>query len=252
MTSLDTKVVRAALLDETDRLAELYADADPETAIPTCPDWTLANLVAHVGGAHRWAAAMIAAQTTESLDFAQVPDGRRPHDVAEAVAWLRDGARVLIEAVDATGPEVPVWTTLRQVRPSEWWIRRLLHEATAHRCDALLALNREIDLDPALAADGISELLGLMAVRFPTGEPPLDDGRSLTLHASDDADHWRIRKAGNTIEWDDDTAPTTTGVEATAADLYLVMLRRLPPEQPRVQVTGDRDVLTTWLDRTKF
>ncbi|MCM6773735.1 maleylpyruvate isomerase family mycothiol-dependent enzyme [Nocardia sp. CDC159] len=252
MTSLDTTVVRAALLDETDRLAELYLDADPATPIPTCPDWTLANLVAHVGGGHRWAAAMITDRATEFLDFAQVPEIRRPREVAAAAAWLREGARVVIDAIDATGPEVPVWTPFSQPRPSEWWVRRRLHETTAHRADALLALGREVDLDPALAADGISELLGLMAMGSPRFGTPLDEGITLSLHATDDADHWRIRRSGSVIEWDADTAPTTAELAATAADLFLVLLRRIPVEQPRVRISGDPSVVTTWLERTAF
>ncbi|MFI5782090.1 maleylpyruvate isomerase family mycothiol-dependent enzyme [Nocardia sp. NPDC051570] len=252
MTSLDTTVVRGALLEETDRLAELYLEADPATPIPTCPDWTLANLVAHVGGGHRWAAAMIAERAATAMDFDRVPDIRRPRAVAEAAAWLREGARVVIDAVDDVGPEVPVWTPFSRPRPSEWWVRRRLHEATGHRADALLALDREVDLDPALAADGISELLGLIALGSPRFAPPLDAGDTLSLHAIDDADHWRIRKGDSVIEWDTDTASATAGVEATAADLFLVLLGRIPVEPPRVRVSGDAAVLSTWLARTRF
>ncbi len=252
VTSLDTTVVRGALLEETDRLAELYLGADPATPIPTCPDWTLANLVAHVGGGHRWAAAMITERATEAMDFAQVPDIRRPREVTEAAAWLRESARVVTDAVEAVGPEVAIWTPFSQPRPSQWWERRRLHETTGHRADALLALGREVDLDPALAADGVSELLGLMTMGSPRFQPPLDAGHTLSLHATDDADHWRIHRSDSVIAWDDDTAPATVGVEATATDLYLVLLRRIPAELPRVRVTGDPAVLSTWLARTAF
>ncbi|WP_324192793.1 maleylpyruvate isomerase family mycothiol-dependent enzyme [Nocardia transvalensis] len=252
MTSLDTKVLREALLDETDRLADLYAAEDPTTPIPTCPDWTLANLIAHVGGGHRWAAAMIVNRSTENLDFAQVPEIRRPRDVGEAVAWLRDSARVVIDAVDATGPEVPIWTPFSALRPAEWWVRRRLHEATGHRADALLALGREVSLDPALAADGLSELLGLIAMGSPRFRNPLDGAADLALHATDDGDIWRIRKSGTSIEWDDDSAPAAATVAATAVDLYLLLLRRIPADSPRLAVSGDRSVLTTWLERTMF
>uniref|UniRef100_UPI002458F62C maleylpyruvate isomerase N-terminal domain-containing protein n=1 Tax=Nocardia wallacei TaxID=480035 RepID=UPI002458F62C len=92
MTALDAAARRDALLGETDLLAGLYLSADPATPIPTCPDWTLANLVAHVGRATRWAAAIIAARTTAPIDIRQVPDIRRPHDPEEAARWLRGGA----------------------------------------------------------------------------------------------------------------------------------------------------------------
>ena len=40
---------RAELDAETARFAEAAADADPARPVPTCPEWTLAQLAAHVG-----------------------------------------------------------------------------------------------------------------------------------------------------------------------------------------------------------
>ena len=37
-------------------LAEILAEYDQCLPIPTCPEWTLRQLVTHVGRAHRWAA----------------------------------------------------------------------------------------------------------------------------------------------------------------------------------------------------
>ncbi|MGH3308243.1 MAG: maleylpyruvate isomerase N-terminal domain-containing protein, partial [Nocardioides sp.] len=40
----------------TARYAAAVRDADPGRPVPTCPAWTLAELTAHVGFGHRWAA----------------------------------------------------------------------------------------------------------------------------------------------------------------------------------------------------
>ena len=37
-------------------LAEILAEHDQSLPIPTCPEWTLRQLVTHVGRAQRWAA----------------------------------------------------------------------------------------------------------------------------------------------------------------------------------------------------
>ena len=58
------------------------------------------------------------------------------------ITWLRSGPRLLLDAVDATGPQTPVWTFLGP-RPAAWWIRRRLHETLVHRADAALALGAE-------------------------------------------------------------------------------------------------------------
>src|SRR4029450_1849279 len=38
----------------TARFAEAVHDADPARPVPTCPEWTLAQLTEHVGQAQRW------------------------------------------------------------------------------------------------------------------------------------------------------------------------------------------------------
>lgn len=251
MTALDAAARRDALLSETDLLADLYLSADPSTPIPTCPDWTLANLVAHVGRATRWAAAIIAARTTAPIDIARVPGIRRPHDPDAAARWLRGGAAAVLDGLATVGDDTPVWTTTGTARPASWWVRRLLHEATVHRADATLALGREFSLAPGLAADGLSEFLGLVALatNFRT---PLEEGTSLRLQARDTDDTWTIHRSGDSIASIDSRAPATLTIRGTAADLFLLLLRRIPADTPRLETTGDLSVLTAWLERVRF
>jgi uncharacterized protein (TIGR03083 family) len=252
VTSLDPEAVREALLTETDLLADLYRDCDPTTPVPTCPAWTLANLVTHVGGGHRWAATMVTRRSIENIDFAEVPDVRRPHDQQAAVEWVRDSARQVITAVGATGSDVPVWTPFAVLRPAQWWIRRRLHEATGHRADALLALGREVVMAPEIAADGLSELLDLIAIGSPRFGIPLADGNTLTLTATDRDAVWSVARGGDTVEWTGAPATATVTVSGAAVDLYLLALRRISADDARLAISGDPTVLDTWLDRTAF
>ncbi|MCL9762284.1 maleylpyruvate isomerase family mycothiol-dependent enzyme [Frankia sp. AiPa1] len=252
MHSLDPQAARAALLTETDLLADLYRDCDPTTPVPTCPGWTLATLVAHVGGGHRWTATIVTRRSTENVAFAEVPDVRRPRDQQAAVAWLRDSARQIITAVDATGPDVPVWTPFGGLRPARWWIRRRLHEDTGHRADALLALGREVVMAPAIAADGLSELLDLIAVGPPWFAVPLEDGTTLTLTATDSATSWSVARSADTVAWTGVPAAATVTVSGAAVDLYLLALRRISADNARLAISGDPKALDTWLDRTAF
>ncbi|WP_019928771.1 maleylpyruvate isomerase family mycothiol-dependent enzyme [Nocardia sp. BMG111209] len=252
MEPLDTAVIRAALRSENDLLADLYGGADPETPIPTCGDWRLKNLLAHVGGGHRWAATIIVRRSTENIAFAAVPDVRRPRDPAEVDHWFRQTADAVIDAVDATGGEVPVWTPFGALRPSEWWIRRRLHENTGHRADALLALGRPVTIDPVLAADGVEEFLSLLQMGSARFRNPLDEGASILLRATDTGDAWAVRRTGDSIGWDGDTESVTATVQATAVDLYLLVLGRIPADSPALTLSGDAAVLPTWLERTEF
>jgi uncharacterized protein (TIGR03083 family) len=239
----------AALVEQNRLLAELTREAAPDTAVPTCPGWTLQQLVRHVGRGDRWAATIV--RTGEFVDPREVPGGKPGDDVT---GWMHESPRTLLEAVAGTGPDVPAWTFLGP-RPAAWWIRRRLHESTVHRADAALALGVDYVIEPALAADGVSETLELMAAR-PAGDgPPLAAGTTLHLHATDDglgpAGEWLVHGADDGgIEWEHGHAKGAAAVRGSAADLLLAVNRRIPASA--VQVLGDPAVFDTWLERTVF
>ncbi|MEV0355674.1 maleylpyruvate isomerase family mycothiol-dependent enzyme [Nocardia sp. NPDC050697] len=249
--TIAAEFLRAALVDRTHALAELVRETDPATPIPTCPGWTLSDLVTHVGRAQRWAAAMIAARSATELDIRAVPDGARPAPGA-AAGWLEAGPARVLDAIDAAGAETEVWITLGAPRPARWWLRRLAHEATVHGADALLAVHRPAEIEPELAADAIEEWLELLAAGLGNrGEAVLPDGASLHLHATDhERGEWAIRPVGSSITWEHTHIRATVAVRAPAAQLLLAMLGRIPPSAP--EVYGEAALLERWLRRTRF
>lgn len=243
----------AALLDQTALFGEIIGDADPATPVPTCPEWTLQQLFRHVGRGHRWAAQIVRDRVEDYLDPRTVRDGKPPGDLDGALEWLHGGARAVIDAVADAGEETPVWTFLGP-RPSVWWIRRRLHEATVHRADAALALGLGYDLAAPLAADGISEWLDRLAAEAGNGGPaPLDTGVTLHLHTTDDvgpAGEWMIVGDGAGMSWSHGHGKGTTAVRGRAVDLLLALLRRRSAAESGVQILGDQEVWTNWLNRT--
>lgn len=234
----------AALIEQNRLLGELTRDADPSTPISTCPGWTLQQLVRHVGRGHRWAATMVTERATEAADPRTVSGGKPLGDV---VTWLHDCASDVVEAVAATGADEPIWT-FTGPRPAAWWIRRRLHEETVHRADAALALGVPVDLTPELAADGLSEWLGLLEARPSVLEP----GATLHLHATDpglgEAGEWLVRGGAEHITWEHGHGKGDTAVRGSAVDLLLAAVRRTHD----VQVLGDEKTWTQWLERTGF
>ena len=138
------------------------------------------------------------------LDPRAVENGKPPPDPDEAISWLHGGAKRLIDAVEQTGVETPVWTFLGP-RPAYWWVRRRLHEATVHRADAALALGLDYALAPELAADGIGEWLERVASQAGRDDAPLplEDGQTLHLRATDPGlgvgGRWTIRSDAGRI-----------------------------------------------------
>jgi uncharacterized protein (TIGR03083 family) len=238
----------------TETLAGLVHGSDLTRQVPTCPDWTLRQLATHVGRAHRWAAEIVSTRSAEFIPFRQVPDGRIPDDPALHAPWLRAGAARLIEVVKGAGSD-PVWT-FDGPRPASFWARRMAHETAVHRADAQITAGREPQFDPVLAADGIDEWLGFMS-GIGASDPRVDalpDGAVLHVHVTDEGvdGEWLVRREADSVSVESKHAKGDVVVRGPAGRVLLVLLRRVPADDPQVEVLGDAALLTGWLAGTPF
>ena len=249
-----------SLIAENAAFAELFRNADLSIPVPTCPEWTLGQLMRHVGRGDRWSAQIVAEQSMDYIDPRTVAGGKPPGGRDEDIAWLHEGVQQLLEAVGRTGPATQVWTFLGP-RPAEWWMRRRLHETVVHRADAALALGAGFYLDPALAAEGITEYLERVVVRSDEegpgwGDRPLFEGQSLHLHATDpglgEVGEWTILGRADGIAVDHEHGKSTTALRGPARDLLLAVVRRGTPAELGVEMFGDPQLWDTWLARTPF
>ncbi len=261
MPSISDDRFYAEIRARTAALADIVC-ADPSHPVPTCPGWTFKQLATHVGRSHRWAAEIVATRSAEFIPLGEVPDGKLPGDQARQAEWLNAGASRVIEAVRAAGAD-PVWTFIG-MRPASFWARRRAHEVVVHLADAQLATGRDVDLAADLAADGIDEWLAIIA----GGEEgttdlararPLElrgDGQTLHVHATDDgldgAGEWLVRRTPSGITVEPGHAKADVAVRGPAARLLLVLVRRLPPSDPAVEILGDQALFAHWLAHTRF
>src|SRR5205807_1693289 len=125
--------------------------------VPTCPGWTVHDLVDHAGSIHRWAAHMVGARSPKRASFRDV-DLAKPASDDGLAAWLRDGASVLTDASKNADPDDAMWAwgADQHVR---FWPRRMLFETAIHRADLALAVGATPATGAASAVDGIDELL---------------------------------------------------------------------------------------------
>ena len=206
--------------------ADLLRDADLETPVPDCPGWDVDALARHLGGVHRWAHGVV---TTGSPG--EEPDG--PSDPAQLHAWFVAGAEQLVVALRDTDPATPVWTFGPKPRLVEFWVRRQPHETSMHLRDLRRARGLRHAVDPAFAADGVDEVVTMMAPRQVRLEriPPLPHG--VRLEAVDvPGAAWVLAGDGT-----DPGAATEVTLSGTAEDLLLALWRRTGLE--RLTVTGD-------------
>ncbi len=230
-------------------------DGDLDRPVPTCPGWTFPQLATHLGRGPRGAARIVATRATALVPMRDVADGKLPEDPARHASWLNAGADQVIEAVAAAGSDL-VWT-MTGIPPASFWARRRAHEAAVHLADAQLAAGRDVDLDPGLAAAGVDEWLGLIAAG--TAGPAREmrgDGQSLQFHATDPGlpgtGEWLITRTSSGITLRHGHGKADVAVRGPAADLLLILTRRLPPSAPGVEILGQQALLTHWLQHTPF
>ena len=144
-------------------------------------------------------------------------------------------------------------------RPASFWARRMAHETAVHRADAEIAAGLAVSFEPDIAADAIDEWLGFMSGLGGDGDPrvaALPDGAVLHVHATDEdldgAGEWLVRREGAAVTVQPGHGKGDVALRGPAARLLLVLLRRVPPDDPQVQVLGDPALLAGWLAATPF
>ena len=255
MSTISTERLYGEITGSTATLAGLIDGADLSRPVPTCPEWTMRQLVTHVGRAHRWAAAIVETRAAEPIPFREVPDGRLPGDQGEQLDWLNAGAAGLVATVRAAGDD-QVWTH-NGPGPARYWARRMAHETAVHRADGQLALGQRPQIDPVTAADGIDEWLGFLAGPGDGEDRPALAGlRGKVLHVHVTGDQatgeWMILPGADGIAVEPGHGKGDVAVRGPAGDLLLLLMRRIPPSDPSVEVLGDAAVLDALLAATAW
>jgi uncharacterized protein (TIGR03083 family) len=236
-------------LDFVDAVEKAGFDA----AVPTCPEWTVRELVQHVGYVHRWAATYVRDCRTAVLTDEEEEEavGPMPPDAA-LVDWFQAGHTALVDLLRAAPAALACWHFLPADSPLSFWARRQAHETTIHRADLQGAVGDIADADADLAIDGIDELLmGFYATR--RGRLRCDTPSSLAVHVTDGARcdgprSWTVSmsQAGATITRGV-PEPTDCTLRGPASALYLALWNRRATTD--LDVHGDGSVLEVW--RTK-
>ncbi|MFI6938178.1 maleylpyruvate isomerase family mycothiol-dependent enzyme [Streptomyces sp. NPDC050418] len=238
---------------QTRLLTEAVAGADVTAPVPGLDGWTLAHLLRHVGGAHRWAETVIRTRATAPVPDDQVDDVTpdKDDDVAALSAWLTEGADLLAAALRSTPEDTPVWTVAPSGRPV-FWARRMTYETVVHRYDATRAAGGTYVLDADTAIDGIEEWLGFSTLAQAYVSPQAQEalsaaGRTLHLHGTDAADgEWLIDLTKVPITWSHGHVKATTAVRGPLQDLLLALYER-PATGPGLEVFGDEELFRDWV-----
>lgn len=224
--------------------------------VPSCPGWSMRDLIVHLGLAQRWTMANLA-----GLGPAQWPTEASVSEQAagapDLLDWFDEGLVELLNTLAGAPEDLQAFFFLKDAPPPrQAWARRQCHELTIHGVDAMAArLGRlptaaQTWISAELAADGVDELL--------TGFVPRKSGQlrsaqpvRILVVAADIDRAWTMAVSG-------DPVVTTTGdratqqagpgrdaeviLEGSAVGLYLGLWNR----GAELTEQGGRDFLSAW------
>jgi uncharacterized protein (TIGR03083 family) len=222
---------------ESARFAQALAGTPGEAQVPTCPGWTVDDLLWHLGEVQWFWGTIV----RDRVDGAAAEQLKPPRPVSRAglTAFYRSASRELLAALTSTPPGTQVWTWAED-QSASFVRRRQAHEALIHRIDAELTAGDRTAMDPALSADGVDEALRIMhGGDIPAWGTfaPADDG-TLEISAADTGDSWVVA-LGQIIGTDPDTgqAYDQPGIRVAAG----------PAAAAAARVTGTAADLDCWL-----
>jgi uncharacterized protein (TIGR03083 family) len=185
----------------------------PDAAIPSCPEWHMPDLLAHV--------ADMTAHHLRREDRADVD--------ADGFAAMHADLMAAFDAAAAAGwaPSEPCpWLGPAQVRHHA-------HELGVHRWDAQNAVGTADPIDADLAASGLEEFLELLPQYWSHD----GSGESLHIHATDADAEWLLRCEPSGLRCERGHAKADVALRGGASDLHLFLWGRVPRD--RLDVIGD-------------
>ena len=241
------------------------AGCDPAARVPSCPGWDAADLLWHLAGVQLFWSRVVRLRPASPDDaaIAQLPEAERPASYAELLEAFDDYSHALATELERADPDDEAWHWSGDNRVATTF-RRQAHEALIHRVDAELAAGLPVTpLDPALADDGVAEVLGVMYGGEPEWGRFERTGETFAVHLTDTGTELLVAlglfsgtvpDSGKVYEdepdlWlvDDGPAPVAT-VRGTAGDVDTWLWHRDPALVPgdaegdRIRVEGDREV----------
>ena len=254
MTEILEFPVLLRLIDERSEAFRAAVASAPslDAQVPTCPEWTLRDLVEHLGGVQRSWAAIVAAGPADARPDVTVSEA--PRERAALLAWSADSTEQLLGALREFGPDHGCWT---------WWgdsqspqtsgavARHQVREAMVHAYDAQITVGAPRPLGDEAALDGIDEFLSTCCAGT---DPWPHEPAAVEYHATEGRS-WRLALSADGARATELPVPATaTGQDAagatlqgTAGELVLALYARIPVNS--LKVDGDPrlfDLLLAW------
>ncbi|MFB8761577.1 maleylpyruvate isomerase family mycothiol-dependent enzyme [Nocardiopsis alba] len=237
---MDTPRYLTALREQGTALAEA-AEGRLHARVPGCPEWTMADLVWHVGEVHHFWRTIASGALADPEGY-EAPE--RPDD-DHLTEWYRDGLAETLTVLTALDPAAPRWTWAPR-KDGAFIQRRMAQETAVHAWDAWDAAGGRVPLPADLAADGVEEFLSyFLDLRRILGLPddPVGAVETVLLITTDTGHAWTVDHTGSGWRFERGAGRASCEVRGSASDLLLALWRRTGPEN--LGITGETGAFAT-------
>jgi len=234
-----------AIRREGHALHAAAGSAGVDAAVPSCPEWRVADLLGHVGRLHRWIAAIIEAGGESPSDHWS--DAEPPPE-AERLEWFVGGVDLIADGLLRVEPSTPAWSWTTD-NTAGFWARRQAHETAVHRWDAQLAAGAAQPIEHDLAVDGVDEFFFLLPYWRGASTLPVS-GESIHLHAIDGDGEWLVRLGTDGLVVTREHAKGDVAMRAPASHLLLFLWGRADASE--AEVFGDASILERWQQTVRW
>ncbi|MDP9225679.1 MAG: maleylpyruvate isomerase family mycothiol-dependent enzyme, partial [Actinomycetota bacterium] len=226
------------LLHEEGLTLAAAARRDMRAAVPSCPEWTVFDLVEHIGYVHRHVAERLRRKTIEKGEPLEVVDA--PSDELGVIEWYESGLGALGDLLTATASDAPAWTWWPPDNTAGFWRRRMAQETAVHRWDAENATGTASAIHPELAVDGVDEFLD---IHVPAAEAPyVGPSGMVHIHRTDGDGEWLLTVTnGQMPSVRRGHQKGDAAIRGNASDVLLLMWRRMRPDD--LEILGDRGLV---------
>ena len=232
-----------ALERDASAFVEACEVAGLTTPVPSCPGWTVADLLWHLAEVHDFWRTILAEERSTWKGYEQPP---RPVDEGLADLYRR-GQIALIAALRGADPSTPVWTWSDD-KTAGFVIRRMAQETSVHLWDATTAADMVNPIEAGLASDGIDEFLTHFIGAVADGAAAVDG--SVHLHCADVAGEWTVREGDDGVVVTREHSKGDCAIRGAASDILLALWRRVPLSA--CDVVGDADVAARFIAHTNL
>lgn len=191
--------------------------------VPACPPWDVRHVVAHLAGVydHKVMAMCLGRKPMQGEWMTDEPYGK------DTVEWFEDEHAKLLAELTAHSPKAAAWSWWEADQTVGFWYRRMALETVVHRVDVEMQFGPPGVINPALAVDGIDEVLTLMLSGDDGAAAEVPGTGTVELLAGDSAWSIVLEDSRTTVTPGRRTSPHAM-LTGDPSELFLYLWGRVP------------------------